>query len=111
MKESYDKGLAVHINPELCASARKGWLEALTGAHAGRTLSRESDETSRCRRSIGRRKAIFGASISETQRNLAWSENPCMHGNTSRKNWEVPCSPAADGAAGRNGKFENVIQR
>ena len=42
MKESYGKGLSVHADPESCAGVREGAGEALTGAHAGRVLSRES---------------------------------------------------------------------
>jgi len=41
MKESYGESLASHTNPESCVAARKGVSEALTGAHAGRVLSRE----------------------------------------------------------------------
>jgi hypothetical protein len=40
MKESYDEGVASHIDPESCARAREGSGEALTGARAGRVLSR-----------------------------------------------------------------------
>src|SRR5215213_503762 len=42
MKESYVKGLANHNDPESCGGARKSDGEALTGASAGRVLSRES---------------------------------------------------------------------
>ena len=41
MKESYDEGLASHIGPESCATAREGGGEALTGVRAGRVWSRE----------------------------------------------------------------------
>jgi len=40
MKESYDEGVANHIDPESCAEDRKGLSEALTGARAGRVWSR-----------------------------------------------------------------------
>ena len=40
MKESYDEGIASHIDPESCAKYRKGLSEALTGARAGRVWSR-----------------------------------------------------------------------
>ena len=42
MKESYSEGLATHIDPESCAGTREGVGEALTGARAGRVLSREN---------------------------------------------------------------------
>jgi len=41
MKESYDEGVASHIDPESCAGVHKGLSEALTGARAGRVWSRE----------------------------------------------------------------------
>jgi hypothetical protein len=42
MKEPYGEGLASHTDSESCASnSRKAAREALTGAHAGRVLSRE----------------------------------------------------------------------
>lgn len=37
------EGLATHDDPESCGCARKDVLEALTGAHAGRVLSRENE--------------------------------------------------------------------
>jgi len=41
MKVPYDEGVATHIDPESCADGRKEMGEALTGARAGRVLSRE----------------------------------------------------------------------
>lgn len=40
MKESYDEGVASHIDPESCAGDRKGLSEALIGVRAGRAWSR-----------------------------------------------------------------------
>ena len=45
MKESYGKGVATHADPESCVGVREGVDEALTGARAGRVLSRESVKT------------------------------------------------------------------
>ena len=42
MKEPYNEGVANHIDPESCGHVGNGMPEALTGAHAGRVLSRES---------------------------------------------------------------------
>jgi len=42
MKESYGEGLATHAGPESCGAACEGGVEALTGACAGRVLSRET---------------------------------------------------------------------
>ena len=41
MKESYGEGVATHAGPESCVDVREGGGEALTGARAGRVLSRE----------------------------------------------------------------------
>jgi len=108
MKESYVEGLAAHSGPESCVVAREGRGEALTGVRAGRVLSRES-------------KLLWGADAVEVRgrphpthryremrRDPARSETPCMYGNTSRENREIPCSPAADGAAGRVGKSKDI---
>jgi RNA-directed DNA polymerase len=45
MKEPYGEGLASHTDSESCAwNSRKAAREALTGAQAGRVLSRERRE-------------------------------------------------------------------
>jgi hypothetical protein len=45
MKESHREGVASHPDPESCVVVRKGAIEALTGAQAGRVLSCEIIET------------------------------------------------------------------
>jgi hypothetical protein len=108
MKESYVEGLATHDGPESCVGARKGVGEALTGVRAGWVLSRES-------------MVLRGADAVEVggrphrarrDREACWdparSETPGTYGNTSHGNREIPCPPAADGAAGRVGKSEDV---
>jgi len=45
MQESYEKGVAIHLGPELCGVSRKAGLEALVGARAGRVLSSEITST------------------------------------------------------------------
>lgn len=42
MKESHNQGRASQVDPESCIAGRKIGDEALTGAHAGRVLSREN---------------------------------------------------------------------
>jgi len=42
MQEAHSEGLAIHIAPELCGYVGNDISEALTGAHAGWVLSRES---------------------------------------------------------------------
>jgi hypothetical protein len=108
MKESYAEGLATHSGPESCVAVRKGSGEALTGARAGRVFSRESESlrgVDAVRRS-GRPHP--GRRYRETLRDPARSETPCTYGNTSRENREIPCPPAADGAAGRVGKSKDA---
>jgi RNA-directed DNA polymerase len=107
MRESYVEGLATHSGPESCVAVREGSGEALTGVRAGRVLSRESflRGADAVRRS-GRRHP--GRRYRETLWDPARSETPCTYGNTSRENREIPCPPAADGAAGRVGKFKDA---
>ncbi len=45
MQESYIEGLVLHDDPESCVYCCKAIDEALTGAHAGRVLSRENCNT------------------------------------------------------------------
>src|SRR3990172_8383896 len=101
MKESYGKGLAAHIGPESCVAVRKGSGEALTGVRAGRVLSRESNSLrgADAVEEGGRPHPVHRHR--EMGRNPARSQTPCMYGNTSRENREIPCPPAEDGAAGR----------
>ena len=108
MKESYVEGLAAHSGPESCVVAREGRGEALTGVRAGRVLSRE-------RHSLRGADAVEvggrlhpGHRYREMPGNPARSETPCMYGNTSRENREIPCPPAADGVAGRVGKSKDT---
>ena len=108
MKESYVEGLATHSGPESCVAVREGSGEALTGVRAGRVLSREScflRGADAVRRS-GRPHPV--RRYRETLRNPARSETPSTHGNTSRENREIPCLPAANGAAGRVGKSKDA---
>ena len=111
MKESYGEGVATHTGPESCAVARKDEGEALTGVRAGRVFSRERTflrGADAVRRS-GRPHPSYR--YRERRRDPARSETPCTYGNTSHENREVPCLPAADGAAGRVGKSKDVRRR
>ena len=108
MKESYGKGLAAHIGPESCVVAREGRDEALTGVRAGRVLSRERNIL-RGADAVGEGGRPYSAHrYREMRRDPARSETPCMYGNTSRENREIPCPPAADGVAGRVGKSKDT---
>ena len=41
MEEPYEKGVAIHLDPESWGSVREDRSQALTGVRAGRPLSRE----------------------------------------------------------------------
>ena len=41
MQESYEKGVAIHLGPELCGASREAGPEALVGVRAGRVSSPE----------------------------------------------------------------------
>jgi RNA-directed DNA polymerase len=111
MKESYGEGVATHTDPESCGASCEGGVEALTGARAGRVFSRES-RFLRDADAVGESGRPHQAyRYRETRLGPARSETPCTYGYTSRGSREVPWSPAADGAAGRVGKSEDVRRR
>jgi|SRR5271154_210943 len=111
MKEPYGEGLATHTDPESCGELREEGAEALTGARAGRVLSREraqlrdADAVGGC----GRQHRMHR--YRKMQTDLARSQTPGMYGNTLLENREVLCPPAADGAAGRVGKSKDTRRR
>ena len=108
MIESFGKGLATRTGPESCVFVREGEGEALTGVRAGRVLSCESDFR-RGADAVGEGGRPHSTHRHrERRRGPARSETPCMYGNTSRENREVPCPPAADGVAGRVGKSKDT---
>ena len=111
MKESYGEGVATHTVPESCGVACKGGVEALTGARAGRVLSRERRflRGADALRRSGRPHPVHR--YREMLRDPARSETPSTYGNTSRENREILGPPAADGAAGRVGKSKDTRRR
>src|SRR5271157_3304571 len=108
MKVSYGEGLANHTGSESCGVAREGGVEALAGEGAGRVFSRE--------RTFLRDADAVGESgrphrmrrHREAQSSPARSQTPSTYRNTSHGNREVPRSPRAELALGRNGKSEDV---
>jgi RNA-directed DNA polymerase len=111
MQESYGEGVATHTDPESCGTVCKGRVEALTGARAGRVLSRESTFL-RDADAVGESGRLHQAHrYRERRLSPARSETPCTYGRTSCGSREVPCSPVAEGAAGRVGKFKDVRRR
>jgi hypothetical protein len=103
MRESCGEGLANHTDPESCAMARKDQGEALTGARAGRVLSREIFQRSGSRRRQVGRKATVDASLPQDAfAPCAVGDPECTHGNTSHGNREIPWSPPEGGRTGKS---------
>ena len=101
MKESYVEGLASYGGPESCVHIREGVGEALTGARAGRVLSRVINAP------WGSSREVRGAEVVDLHRrphrcnrfgkvalDPARSETPSRRGNISHGNREVPRSAA-----------------
>jgi len=109
MKESYGEGVATHTDPESCGASREGGVEALTGARAGRVLSRESDLL-RDVDAVGESgRQDLEHRYREMREGPARSETPSTYGNTSHENREILCLPAtAVDVAGRVGKSKDV---
>jgi hypothetical protein len=111
MKESYGEGLATHTDPESCGAVCKDRVEALTGARAGRVISRER-RILRDADAVGESGRLHQAHrYRERRLGPARSETPCTYGRTSCGSREVPWSPAADGVAGRVGKSKDIRRR
>jgi len=119
MKELYGEGLATHADPESCAGSRKGTGEALTGAHAGRAIEPRKHLLSGADAVTASGRQHDLERHCEPEIDLARSKNldgeggmrGCMRGIFMRENREIPCPPAADGAAGRGGKAKAVTRR
>lgn len=111
MQESHDEGVANHIGPESCVSAREVAREALTGGSAGRGME--------LRKHTNFRTPTFmvagGRQHSEQrQRELLWgparSKTLCTYGHISSRNREIPClSTGAE--VDRFGKSQGQRQR
>ncbi len=114
MKVSYGEGVACHTGPKSCVSVREGEGEALTGVSTGPVLSREihapprgglvrgADVLENNGRPHLRRRP--GKALQDPARSKARS----MYGNTLCGNREVPRPCAADEAAERIGKSQDV---
>jgi hypothetical protein len=110
MKEPHGEGLAIHADPESCGASREGRAEALTGAHVGRVLSRETgrDRGADVVQMDGRQHGL--ERYRELLSSPAWSKTPRMRGIFMRENREASRPPAADGVVGRIGKAKAVIR-
>lgn len=104
MKESHGKGPASHPDPESCVDGRKAGSEALTGAHAGQSLSceiRSSGVPTPLSEAEGH---IVDGDIGETSTDPAQSKTLSMRENSLHGNREIPRSSLVDGARDRSGK-------
>jgi RNA-directed DNA polymerase len=91
MRESHVEGVATHGDPESYTDAREGGGEALTGARAGRVLSREMhfrDADAVILRGRQHRQRRYR----ETSPSPARSKTPCTYGTYLRENREI-CGP------------------
>ncbi len=95
MKEPHRKGLAIHPDPESCASSRKDAGEPLTGAHAGRTLSSEIIMLPDADVVLMGGRQHRGQPKLTRAANPAESKTPGMCGNSRRENRETPATPVA----------------
>jgi RNA-directed DNA polymerase len=85
MKEPHEEGIASHFDPESCVVIREGGSEALTGARTGWVLSRETTEIDQGADVVpGNGRQHRWHRHREMQLGPAWSETPCMCGNSLR---------------------------
>jgi RNA-directed DNA polymerase len=104
MKEPHNEDLASHDDPESCAGIRKGAGEALTGAPAGRVLSRENEEIQGADAVVMAGRQHGHGRKGETMAGPARSKTPRMRRNSMRENREIPSPPVEGDEAGRGGK-------
>jgi RNA-directed DNA polymerase len=90
MKESYEKGVAIRLGPELCAANRKAGCEALVGVRAGRVLSPEITQSGVPTPSPQAEGHTLSSASASWTGTPTGSTTPSMHGNTSHENREVP---------------------
>jgi hypothetical protein len=111
-KKSHAEGLATRGDPESCGPAQEGRPEALTGALAGRPLSREETPNfqvpSLFRCDEGNTGPTDKARWCGT---CARSKNPSMRGSTMYENRETLDPPTTGGVVGRGGKSKDASHR
>ncbi len=111
MEESYREGVANHPDPESCAGRREVPGEALTGAHAGRLLSREIPQIrvptllTGAEGHIAERGSASSRRTRRGRRTLACVETPCAVAGRSRG------CPTTDGVWDRVEKTKVVMLR
>ena len=105
MKEPYREGVANHSAPELCGRIREDAGEALTGAGAGRVLSREITEIGGADAVLVRGRQHRRMRFRECPEGSPRSETP-PHALKlfTREPGDLVVSPHKDGVRGREGK-------
>ncbi len=93
MRFLYVEGVATHGDPESCVCPRKGVREALTGERAGMVLSPEKLQSRVPTLWTEAEGNTVRSEIASAVSDPAWSETPCMYGNSMLGNREVPLSP------------------
>ena len=112
MKEPYGEGVASRSGPESCVTTREGGGEALTGARAGWVLSRETTGIARGADVVpGNGRQHRPHRQREMRSDPAWSETPCMHGNSSHGSREIPRLASPDSTEVRVVNPKGAIRR
>ena len=90
-RDSHAEGLATHGDPESCGHVREDVPEALTGAHAGRVLSRESEIVPGAEDLPGTEGNTHCIGNGEMRGDLArsYDKTPSMCGSIMRENRET----------------------
>ncbi len=107
MREPHAEGVANHSDPESCGGVREDVAEALTGAHAGRVLSREISFVRGAEVLQRYRRPHRGHRHRKALTDPARSQTPRTRGIFLRENREIPRLLVAR-ATGRIGKAEAV---
>lgn len=114
MKVSYVEDPANHNGSESCGAARESGVEALTGGHTGRVLSREIYELPRKQQPLRDADAVqTGGRQYRIHRHRkvysepARSETPYMYASTLCGNREIPRLSAEQRTADRVGKSKD----
>ena len=103
MQVHCDEGVATHIGPKPCVSAREGRGEASVGEHIGQPLSREITE-SWTPTPLIRRKATRRGAPSRAPRRSGAVGDPGMCGRSLRGNREISGLAGGFGRPVRIGK-------
>ena len=109
MKEPYEKGVATHFDPESWGHVREDLSQALTGARAGRPLSREIVSLG-CRRCSSCGRPHCGHRDREVFVDPTRSETPSMYGSVPSEPGRSRDSPPKV-SVGRLGKSEDISPR